>query len=72
MQTNNKKDLATQSSITLFSMFRKSWVEIMMITLQKKKKRSFPLMVSSVNVTKPAVSCGFGQITEEILNGKLH
>ena len=36
------------------------------------KKRSFPLRISSVNVTKSAVSCGFGHITEEILNGKLH
>ena len=26
------------------------------------KKRSFPLQISSVNVTKSAVSCGFGHI----------
>ena len=26
------------------------------------KKRSFPLRISSVNVTKSAVSCGFGHI----------
>ena len=26
------------------------------------KKCSFPLRISSVNVTKPAVSCGFGHI----------
>ena len=31
------------------------------------KKWSFPLMVSSVNVTKSA-----GNFTEEILNGKIH
>ena len=36
------------------------------------KKWSFPLKISSVNVTKSAVSCGFGHITEEILNEKLH
>ena len=34
------------------------------------RKRNFPLRISSVNVTKFAVSCGFGHITEEILNGK--
>ena len=28
-------------------------------------------MISSVNVTKSAVSCGFDTFTEEILNGKL-
>ena len=33
------------------------------------KKWSFPLRISSVNVTKSAVLCTF---TEEILNGKLH
>ena len=27
-----------------------------------RKKWSFSLKISSVNVTKPAVSCGFGQI----------
>ena len=32
---------------------------------------SFLLRISLVNVTKFAVSCGFGHITEEILNGKL-
>ena len=26
------------------------------------KKRNFPLRISSVNVTKSAVSCGFGHI----------
>ena len=36
------------------------------------KKRSFPLRISSVNVTKFAVSCGFVTFTEEILTGKLH
>ena len=36
------------------------------------KKWSFSLRISSVNMIKSAVSCGFGHITEEILNGKLH
>ena len=38
------------------------------------KKWSFPLRISSVNVTKSTVSCGFGLVifTEEILNGELH
>ena len=35
------------------------------------KKWNFPLRIPSVNVTKPAVSCGFGQIYGKILNGKL-
>ena len=35
------------------------------------KKWSFPLRISSVNVTKSARNWGFGHITEEILNGKL-
>ena len=35
------------------------------------KKQCFPLRISSVNVTKSAGNCGFGHITEEILNGKL-
>ena len=36
------------------------------------KKRSFPLRISSVNVTKYAVFCGLVIFTEEVLNGKLH
>ena len=37
------------------------------------KKRSFPLRISSVNVTKFVGNCGFGHIfTEEILNVKFH
>ena len=39
------------------------------------KKWSFPLRISSANVTKSAVYFGFGHIysfTEEIFNGKLH
>ena len=36
------------------------------------KKWGFPLRISSVNVTRSAVSWVFGHITEEILNGKLH
>ena len=40
----------------------------MNITAQK----SFQLTVSSVNVTKSAVSCGFVTFTKETLNGKLY
>ena len=36
------------------------------------QKMKFLIKVSSVNVTKSEVSCEFGHITEEILNGKLH
>ena len=36
------------------------------------KKRSFPFRISSVNVTKSAVSCGLFTFTEEVLNGKFH
>ena len=36
------------------------------------KKWSFPLKISSVNVTQSAGNCGFGHIIEEILNGKFH
>ena len=36
------------------------------------KNWSFPLKISSVNVTKFTVSCGFVTFTEEILNEKLH
>ena len=35
-------------------------------------QKSFPLQISSVNVTKSAVSCDLIIFTEEILNGKLH
>ena len=41
----------------------------MMCTLHKK--RSLPLSISSVYLTKSAENCGFGHITEEILNGNL-
>ena len=41
-------------------------------TAKPHKKWSFPLRISSVNVTKSAENCGFGHINEEILNGKLH
>ena len=30
--------------------------------IHNTKKRSFPLMICSVNVTKSAVPCGFGHI----------
>ena len=36
------------------------------------KKWSFPLRVSSVNVTKSAGNCGSVRFTEEIFNWKLH
>ena len=37
------------------------------------KKSSFPLKISSINVTKLAGNCGFGDIySEEIINGKLN
>ena len=36
------------------------------------KKGIFPLRISSVNVTKSAVTCGLTIFTEEIRNGKLH
>ena len=36
------------------------------------QKWSFPLRISSVNVTKSAENCGLVTLTEEILNGKLH
>ena len=36
------------------------------------KKWSFPLKISSVNVTKSAIFCGFGQIYWGNPNGKLH
>ena len=37
-----------------------------------KKKKSFLLKISSVNVTKSSVSCDLVTFTEDILNGKLH
>ena len=39
---------------------------------KKSKCRSFPLRISSVNVTKSAENCGFGHIYWRNLNGKLH
>ena len=36
------------------------------------KQWSFPLKISSVNVTNSSVSCWFCQFTEEILHGQLH
>ena len=36
------------------------------------KKWSFLLRISSVNVTKSAVSCGFGHFYWEIFKGKLY
>ena len=42
------------------------------LTNTVQKKWSFPLTISLANVTKSTISCGFGLISEEILNGKLH
>ena len=39
------------------------------MTISVHKKWSFPLRISSINVTKSIGNCGF---TEEILNEKLH
>ena len=36
------------------------------------QKKSFPLKISSVNVTKPMETADLVTFTEEILNGKLH
>ena len=41
-------------------------------TAQKNKEWSFPLKISSVNVTKSSIICGFGPFAEEIVSGKLH
>ena len=41
------------------------------LDLSLHQKWSFSLRISSVNVTKFEVSCGFGHIYGEILNGKL-
>ena len=40
------------------------WIQILvtLITISLRKKWSFPLRISSVNVTKSAVSCGFDLI----------
>ena len=56
------------------------WLLLGLVKVSLHKKWSFPLRISSVNVTKSSVSCGFGPqfpkdlvtYTEEILNGKLH
>ena len=42
------------------------------LTQTLHEKWSFPWKISSVNVTKSAVSWGLVTFTEEILNGKLH
>ena len=41
-------------------------------TFDTAQNLSFSLRISSVNVTKSEVSCGFGPFTEKIPNGKLH
>ena len=43
-----------------------------LFTVQKVFHKSFPLRISSVNVTKSAGNCGFGHIYSKIFNGKLH
>ena len=39
-----------------------SWLECENLVWHCTKKWSFPLRISSVNVTKSTVSCGFGHI----------
>ena len=45
---------------------------VIQIQLTLHKKWSFPIRISTVNVTKSAVNRGFGHIYWEILNGKFH
>ena len=47
-------------SLASFSRFLIYW--IVSHLLSRYKKLSFPLWIYSVNVTKSAVSCGFGHI----------
>ena len=42
---------------------------ICLLLLYVLHKKSFPLTSFSVNVTKSAVSCGFGQIEDVVLGG---
>ena len=42
------------------------------IEIVTAQKWSFPLKISSVNVTKSAGNCWFGHFNEDVLNGKLH
>ena len=42
------------------------------MTLQKKNEVSFPLRISSVNVTNPHFPVDLVTHTEKILNGKIH
>ena len=69
--TPNKESLRTEgeskdkSIIVFHSLFFTS------LHISLNKKWSFPLRISSVNVTKSAVSCRF-TFTEDIFNGKLH
>ena len=62
LESSNAKPLAT----ILF--FKIGSFAVLIISLHKKW--GFPLKISSVNVTKSAVSCR-GNLTEEILSGKL-
>ena len=50
----------------------RKWMNLCHSYITLHKKWSFPLRISSVNVTKTTGNCGFGiTFTEEILNGKL-
>ena len=48
------------------------WQYLNLIWLSLLKKWSFLLKISSVNVTNSTGNCGFGHISEEVLNGNLH
>ena len=60
--------------MSFFHIFFKNYIDFIFVCLTFPalyKKRSFPLRISSVNVTKFAVSCKFGHMTKEIYTGKL-
>ena len=54
-----------------FNLFDTQW-RLSLLFLTQIEKWSFQLKISSVNVTKSPGNCGFGHISEEMLNGKLH
>ena len=64
---NNFKAEQKQAAVT--SLKLKS---LKTLKIHTAKKLSFQLRISSVNVTKSVVSCGFVTFTEETLNGKLY
>ena len=49
----------------------KSILTALIVLATLHKKSSFPLRISSVNVTKPQFPADLVTFTEEILNGKL-